>query len=100
VIAFLHPKSTNGVLIELEEMSDRPSRGREIAMAKKAGEAEVRPVVSTLGTPVKVFYGPDDLPDFDYKEKLNDPGEYFTRGVYSTMHRSSLWTMRQYSGQS
>jgi methylmalonyl-CoA mutase N-terminal domain/subunit len=70
-------------------------------MAKKAGEAEVRPVVSILGTPVKCFYGPEDLPDFDYKEKLNDPGEYpFTRGVYSTMYRSSLWTMRQYSGQS
>ena len=70
-------------------------------MAKKAGEAEVRPVVSILGTPVKCFYGPEDLPDFDYKEKLNDPGEYpFTRGVYSTMYRSSMWTMRQYSGQS
>ena len=67
-------------------------------MAKK--ETEVRPVVSILGTPVKVFYGPDDLPDFDYKEALNDPGEYpFTRGVYPTMYRSSLWTMRQYSGQ-
>ena len=70
-------------------------------MAKKAGETEVRPVVSILGTPVKCFYGPEDLPDFDYKEKLNDPGEYpFTRGVYSTMYRSSMWTMRQYSGQS
>ena len=70
-------------------------------MAKKASETEVRPVVSILGTPVKCFYGPEDLPDFDYKEKLNDPGEYpFTRGVYSTMYRSSLWTMRQYSGQS
>jgi methylmalonyl-CoA mutase N-terminal domain/subunit len=70
-------------------------------MAKKTGEAEVRPVVSILGTPVKCFYGPEDLPDFDYKEKLNDPGEYpFTRGVYSTMYRSALWTMRQYSGQS
>ena len=69
-------------------------------MAKK-GETEVRPVVSILGTPVKVSYGPEDLPDFDYKEKLNDPGEYpFTRGVYPTMYRSSLWTMRQYSGQS
>ncbi len=69
-------------------------------MAKKA-ETEVRPVVSILGTPVKVFYGPEDLPDFDYKENLNDPGEYpFTRGVYSTMYRSALWTMRQYSGQS
>jgi methylmalonyl-CoA mutase N-terminal domain/subunit len=70
-------------------------------MAKKTGETEVRPVVSILGTPVKCFYGPEDLPDFDYREKLNDPGEYpFTRGVYSTMYRSSLWTMRQYSGQS
>ena len=70
-------------------------------MAKKASETEVRPVVSILGTPVKCFYGPEDLPDFDYKEKLNDPGEYpFTRGVYSTMYRSSMWTMRQYSGQS
>ena len=29
------------------------------------------------------------------------PGEYpFTRGVYPTMYRSALWTMRQYSGQS
>ncbi|MBE0558447.1 MAG: methylmalonyl-CoA mutase, partial [Proteobacteria bacterium] len=68
-------------------------------MAKK--ETEVRPVVSILGTPVKCFYTPEDLPGFDYKEKLGDPGEYpYTRGVYSTMYRSALWTMRQYSGQS
>ena len=70
-------------------------------MAKKPSESEVRPVVSILGTPVKCFYGPEDLPDFDYKERLSDPGEYpFTRGVYPTMYRSALWTMRQYSGQS
>ena len=32
---------------------------------------------------------------------LNDPGEYpYTRGVYPTMYRSAMWTMRQYSGQS
>ena len=68
-------------------------------MAKK--ETEVRPVVSILGTPVKVSYGPGDVPGFDYREKLGDPGEYpYTRGVYSTMYRSALWTMRQYSGQS
>ncbi|MDP1991382.1 MAG: methylmalonyl-CoA mutase family protein [Syntrophales bacterium] len=70
-------------------------------MAKKGSETEVRPVVSILGTPVKCFYSPEDLPEFDYKEKLGDPGEYpFTRGVYPTMYRSALWTMRQYSGQS
>lgn len=70
-------------------------------MAKKTGEPEVRPVVSSLGTPVKCSYTPEDLPDFDYQEKLGNPGEYpFTRGIYETMYRSALWTMRQYSGQS
>jgi len=69
-------------------------------MAEKKTEKEVRPVVSILGAPVQCFYGPEDLPDFKYEEKLNDPGEYpFTRGIYPTMYRSSLWTMRQYSGQ-
>ena len=32
-------------------------------------------------------------------EKLGLPGEYpFTRGVYPTMYRGRLWTMRQYAG--
>src|SRR5258706_15982300 len=30
---------------------------------------------------------------------LGSPGEYpFTRGVYPTMYRGRLWTMRQYAG--
>lgn len=37
--------------------------------------------------------------EFSYNEKLGMPGEYpFTRGVYPTMYRSRLWTMRQYAG--
>ncbi len=68
-------------------------------MAKKE-KAGVREVTSVLGTPVKVHYGPDDLKEFDYGKDLGQPGEYpFTRGIYPTMYRSSLWTMRQYSGQ-
>jgi methylmalonyl-CoA mutase N-terminal domain/subunit len=43
------------------------------------------------------FYLPDE--NFDYIEKLGFPGEYpFTRGVYPTMYRGRLWTMRQYAG--
>ncbi|MHA2278283.1 MAG: methylmalonyl-CoA mutase family protein, partial [Candidatus Kariarchaeaceae archaeon] len=31
--------------------------------------------------------------------KLNPPGEFpYIRGIYPTMHRERLWTMRQYSG--
>ena len=60
----------------------------------------VRPVVSSLGSPVKVFYGPEGEAGFDYQRDLGNPGEYpFTRGIYPTMYRSAYWTMRQYSGQ-
>jgi methylmalonyl-CoA mutase N-terminal domain/subunit len=37
--------------------------------------------------------------DPDYSDKLGFPGEYpFTRGPYTTMYRTRLWTMRQFSG--
>jgi methylmalonyl-CoA mutase N-terminal domain/subunit len=42
---------------------------------------------------------PGDLEGFSYEDELGDPGCYpFTRGVYPTMYRGRLWTMRQYSG--
>ncbi|GIW32163.1 MAG: methylmalonyl-CoA mutase [Meiothermus sp.] len=45
------------------------------------------------------LYTPEDLPDFDYAEKLGYPGEYpYTRGVYGSMYRSRLWTMRMFAG--
>ncbi len=48
------------------------------------------------GIEVKRLYGPEDS---DYLEKLGFPGEYpYTRGVYPTMYRGRLWTMRQYAG--
>ncbi len=51
------------------------------------------------GIEVKPAYKPEDLNGFDYAEKLGDPGEYpYTRGVYPSMYRGQLWTMRQYAG--
>lgn len=48
------------------------------------------------------LYTPREVPTADlhfYHEKLGFPGEYpFTRGVYPTMYRGRLWTMRQYAG--
>jgi methylmalonyl-CoA mutase N-terminal domain/subunit len=44
---------------------------------------------------------PVDLADrgFDYLRDVGFPGEYpFTRGIYPTMYRGRLWTMRQYAG--
>ena len=46
-----------------------------------------------------MLFSPDDLRDFDYQKDLGDPGEYpFTRGIYPTMYKGRLWTMRQYAG--
>ncbi|PUU86784.1 methylmalonyl-CoA mutase family protein, partial [Halanaerobium sp.] len=48
---------------------------------------------------VKALYTPLDLKNIDYQKDISFPGEFpYTRGVYPTMYRSRLWTMRQYSG--
>ena len=49
--------------------------------------------------PVEPLYAPDGVAGLDYMRDLGFPGEYpFTRGVYPTMYRGRLWTMRQFSG--
>jgi methylmalonyl-CoA mutase N-terminal domain/subunit len=51
------------------------------------------------GIEIRPVYGPDDLEGFDPDRDLGEPGQLpFTRGVYSTMYRGRLWTMRQYAG--
>ncbi|MBS3766575.1 MAG: methylmalonyl-CoA mutase family protein [Candidatus Cloacimonetes bacterium] len=48
---------------------------------------------------VKRLYTPQDTENIDYEEEIGYPGVYpYTRGVYPTMHRGRLWTMRQYAG--
>ncbi|MBX5326703.1 MAG: acyl-CoA mutase large subunit family protein [Candidatus Bathyarchaeia archaeon] len=54
---------------------------------------------TTSNIPIHRLYTPLDLEDFDYIRDLGFPGEYpYTRGVYPTMYRARLWTMRQYAG--
>jgi methylmalonyl-CoA mutase, N-terminal domain len=44
------------------------------------------------------LYTPDNVAT-DYERDLGYPGVYpFTRGVYSSMYRGKLWTMRQFAG--
>lgn len=51
------------------------------------------------GIEVKSLYTPDDCKGLNPSADLGAPGEYpYTRGIYKTMHRDRLWTMRQYSG--
>src|SRR5688500_15822637 len=59
---------------------------------------ERRTSFTTLsGEPVQPLYGPDDVGPFE--ERIGCPGEFpFTRGVYPSMYRGRLWTMRQFAG--
>jgi methylmalonyl-CoA mutase N-terminal domain/subunit len=51
------------------------------------------------GIPVKRLYTPLDLEGADYLSDIGFPGDYpYTRGVYPTMYRGRLWTMRMYAG--
>ncbi len=51
------------------------------------------------GEPLQPVYTPDDVPDLDHDRDLGYPGSYpFVRGVYPTMYRGRLWTMRQFAG--
>jgi methylmalonyl-CoA mutase N-terminal domain/subunit len=56
-------------------------------------------LTSTMsGLPVKPLYTPESV-DIDYERDLGAPGEFpFTRGVYPSMYRGRLWTMRQFAG--
>ncbi len=58
-----------------------------------------RDVRTLSGLPLPPVVGPEDLEGFDPEAKLGLPGAYpFTRGVYPTMYRGRLWTMRQFAG--
>jgi methylmalonyl-CoA mutase N-terminal domain/subunit len=55
--------------------------------------------VTTSSQEVNPLYTPHDTSDSDYQRDLGYPGEFpFTRGVYPTMYRGQLWTMRQFAG--
>jgi methylmalonyl-CoA mutase, N-terminal domain len=56
------------------------------------------PFETMSGVPVKPLYTDADLPA-DIDEAIGLPGEPpFTRGVYPSMYRGRLWTMRQFAG--
>ena len=54
---------------------------------------------TSSGIRLKQVYGPEDVNDINFLEDIGFPGSVpFTRGIYPTMYRGRLWTMRQYAG--
>jgi methylmalonyl-CoA mutase, N-terminal domain len=78
---------------EERELTDHERWYRE----RYAALPERRDSFTTLsGEPVRALYTEADLPA---AERIGLPGEFpFTRGVYPSMYRGRLWTMRQFAG--
>jgi methylmalonyl-CoA mutase N-terminal domain/subunit len=68
--------------------------------SKPAPPAERKRRFTTLGgIPLKAVYTQEDLAGRDPETSIGFPGEFpYTRGIYPTMYRGRLWTMRQYAG--
>jgi len=71
----------------------------ERIMNKQSEENNKRLFKNLSNTEIKELYTPEDIKNLDYHRDLGMPGEFpYTRGVYQTMYRGRLWTMRQFSG--
>jgi methylmalonyl-CoA mutase, N-terminal domain len=77
------------------QMTDAERWYRERFSATEQRDA---PFSTVSGQPIEPLYTEQDLPE-DPAESIGLPGEYpFTRGVYPSMYRGRLWTMRQFAG--
>ena len=69
---------------------------RELYEAAPERQGELFSTISGLEN--EPLYTPDTV-EIDYDAELGYPGVYpFTRGVYPSMYRGRLWTMRQFAG--
>ncbi|WP_410764805.1 methylmalonyl-CoA mutase [Haloferax sp. DFSO60] len=86
---------------ELAQIREAKSAWEEETLSPtldRFGERNEEFTTDTGGHEVDRLYTPADV-DLDYRRDLGFPGEKpYTRGVYPTMHRGRLWTMRQYAG--
>ncbi len=66
--------------------------------ARRDAQERDPPFSTISGEPIAPLYTEADLPA-DLDSAIGRPGEYpFTRGVYPSMYRGRMWTMRQFAG--
>jgi methylmalonyl-CoA mutase, N-terminal domain len=79
-----------------EVTTDTEEWKRELYDAAPERDGELSSTISGLEN--EPLYTPDNV-EIDYDADLAYPGVYpFTRGVYPSMYRGKLWTMRQFAG--
>jgi methylmalonyl-CoA mutase, N-terminal domain len=80
------PRETTGLDAWRREVYDKAPERTDALFSTMSG-IENEPLQTPESTPI------------EYERDLGYPGEYpFTRGVYPSMYRGRLWTMRQFAG--
>jgi methylmalonyl-CoA mutase N-terminal domain/subunit len=89
-------KYNGGMAVEPEAIR----RAHEWLKEVYARQPERDALFTTIsGETVEPLYTEEDLTGTDHERDIGYPGEYpFTRGVYPSMYRGRLWTMRQFAG--
>jgi methylmalonyl-CoA mutase N-terminal domain/subunit len=86
---------------KIDEIKTRKEKWKKETLAKSLASLPERKkeFLTSSNKHIKRVYTPLDIRNFEYLRDLGFPGEYpYTRGVYPTMYRARLWTMRQYAG--
>lgn len=85
-------------LEKIAEAEDRWKREVYESWIKERPERKSK-FETASGIELKPVYTPYDVKHIDYLEDLNFPGCFpYTRGIYPSMYRGRLWTIREFSG--
>src|SRR3989449_5629110 len=91
-----HMATTEDPRIEPERPTSTEQWREELYGAKPERQGELFSTMS--GVENEPLYTPDNV-ELAYERDLGYPGVFpFTRGVYPSMYRGKLWTMRQFAG--
>jgi methylmalonyl-CoA mutase N-terminal domain/subunit len=79
--------------------TDKVSVDSSLTEKKPAAVGRKQRFATMGGVPLQAFYTEQDLAENGAENSIGSPGEFpYTRGIYPTMYRGRLWTMRQYAG--
>ena len=96
-----HPPAESVAMATTEDKQAARRRDRAVAERALRGEprAQGRALLDHLRPRERAALHARQRAEVDYERDLGFPGVYpFTRGVYPSMYRGKLWTMRQFAG--
>ena len=80
-------------------MSGVRKKMTEKKIKREKGKERRKEFTNLSNQKIERLYTPANIKKTNYKKDIGLPGKYpFTRGIYPTMYRGKVWTMRQFAG--